>query len=305
MSAQEEDPNKGEDRALPIKVLLLGEPACGKTALMKAFVHGRHVVDTYRPTPGLDFASKTVFLPDAQVYMHVWDFAGARQFQSLLRPYARTCFAVLLVYDVTDEASFDALDHWAALAQEDPGTRPQLALVGMKSDLADKRQVTREAAKLKALCLGAELFEVSVHNPNKVRLPFHHLAHAACQQQLETEPTATGHQDDAHAAARPGSTSEEDEGAVGWISWLYTGVVGSIKAVAVTMSNCVSPWVCSAPQSHDDSADDSPYQHHNKRETTRANDGSSSRSSSRNRSTEHTRRQHLQPAAMELKAVTS
>ena len=52
---------------------MFGLCAGGKSALVKAFSEGRHVSQAYEPTVGLDFASKTVFLPDNRVGICVHD----------------------------------------------------------------------------------------------------------------------------------------------------------------------------------------------------------------------------------------
>ena len=46
------------------------------------------------------------------VKLQLWDFSGQKKFRSLLKAYIKETKAILLVYNITDESSFLAVNDW-------------------------------------------------------------------------------------------------------------------------------------------------------------------------------------------------
>lgn len=44
--------------------------------------------------------------------LHVWDTAGQERFKTVTQSYYRMAHGIVLVYDITDRASFKALSAW-------------------------------------------------------------------------------------------------------------------------------------------------------------------------------------------------
>lgn len=72
--------------------------------------------------------------------LQLWDTAGQERFRkSLVQHYYRNVNAVVFVYDVTNQSSFDELPLWIAECDTQcPGSRIPRILVGNKCDLAEK-----------------------------------------------------------------------------------------------------------------------------------------------------------------------
>jgi Ras-related protein Rab-7A len=66
----------------------------------------------YKATIGADFLTKEVMLEDKLVTMQIWDTAGQERFQSLGVAFYRGADACVLVYDITNQKSFEQLDSW-------------------------------------------------------------------------------------------------------------------------------------------------------------------------------------------------
>ena len=95
---------RGKKKVL-VKIIIIGESGVGKTALLHKYVMGKFIED-HKATIGADFLSKEITVDDKIVTLQIWDTAGQERFQSLGNAFYRGSDACVLVYDVTDENSF-------------------------------------------------------------------------------------------------------------------------------------------------------------------------------------------------------
>jgi small GTP-binding protein len=73
----------------------------------------------------------------------VWDTAGTERFRTITPTYYKNCDGVLLVYDITDEKSFETIKFWISELNENTDiSKVNLLLVGNKSDLEQRRAVS-------------------------------------------------------------------------------------------------------------------------------------------------------------------
>lgn len=105
---------------------------------------------TYQATIGIDFLSKTMYLEDRTVRLQLWDTAGQERFRSLIPSYIRDSSVAIIVYDITSRASFLNTAKWIDDVRSERGTDVIMMLVGNKTDLADRRQVSVEEGEAKA-----------------------------------------------------------------------------------------------------------------------------------------------------------
>lgn len=124
------------------KVVFLGDQAVGKSCVL-----ARYVYDTFdqctNSTIGVDFVVKTVFRDGKTYKIHFWDTAGQERFHSLIPSYIKNCQVAILVYDVTNRASFEHLPRWYQSVVEEKGQDIIVGVIGNKIDLPD-RAVTME-----------------------------------------------------------------------------------------------------------------------------------------------------------------
>jgi len=68
--------------------------------------------DSFTPsfitTIGIDFKIRTIELDGKRVKLQIWDTAGQERFRTITTAYYRGAMGILLVYDVTDEKSFNS-----------------------------------------------------------------------------------------------------------------------------------------------------------------------------------------------------
>lgn len=159
------------------KLVFLGDEAVGKTSIITRFMY-----DTYEPsykvTIGIDFVSKTLYLEDRIVRLQLWDTAGQERFRSLVPSYIRDSSCSIVVYDITNRASFLNSEQWIEDVRNERGSDVVIVLVGNKTDLSDRRQVTTEEGEKKAKEAGVLFLETSAKAGFNVKGLFRKLAMA-------------------------------------------------------------------------------------------------------------------------------
>ena len=144
------------------KIVLLGECGTGKSSMAEQYVND-NFQSTSISTIGVDFLSKIVECGNKRIKVQIWDTAGQEKFHNLICSYFRECCMAILVFDITDYRSFQKIDYWIDEFERytlDEKKKP-LMLVGSKSDVESRREVTKEEAVNKAIDIGCEYIECS------------------------------------------------------------------------------------------------------------------------------------------------
>ncbi|EIW65444.1 hypothetical protein TREMEDRAFT_70574 [Tremella mesenterica DSM 1558] len=159
------------------KLVFLGEQSVGKTSLITRFMYDTFD-NTYQATIGIDFLSKTMYLEDRTVRLQLWDTAGQERFRSLIPSYIRDSSVAVIVYDITNRTSFLNTSKWVDDVRNERGQDVIIVLVGNKTDLNDKRQVTPEELDKRAKELGVMSIETSAKAGHNVKTLFKKIAMA-------------------------------------------------------------------------------------------------------------------------------
>lgn len=117
------------------KIILVGDPYVGKTALFWRYTHGEFLVDKPATVTTIDFKIKEVLIQTQPVKLYIWDTAGQEKYRSIVSTYFKGCDGIILVFDLSNPASFTSVTtKWFEMARsKSPDSK--LVLVGNKSDL--------------------------------------------------------------------------------------------------------------------------------------------------------------------------
>ena len=192
--------------------MLMGNTAVGKTALIARMAHDRFVDDVVVTTVGIDFQSiwlrldrtriqlelqrqqqqgaaaaeeeeeeeeEEASLGEVLVSLEAWDTGGQERFRSMPKTYARRMDALILVYDVSDAESFEAMHGWyEEMADAVDMAAKQVLVVGAKRDKVvaaaaaaeegAKRMVARDRVLEYADSIGARYLECSAKTGENV-----------------------------------------------------------------------------------------------------------------------------------------
>ncbi|XP_022346732.1 ras-related protein Rab-13 isoform X1 [Enhydra lutris kenyoni] len=104
------------------------------------------------------------------------DTAGQERFKTITTAYYRGAMGIILVYDITDEKSFENIQNWMKSIKENASAGVERLLLGNKCDMEAKRKVQKERAVKLAREHGIRFFETSAKSSTNVDEAFSSLA---------------------------------------------------------------------------------------------------------------------------------
>ena len=146
-----------------LKFIIIGEQGAGKTSIVSRFVNGGFI-NEYQMTIGVDYLSCDLELDEKLYSLRLWDTAGSERFRSVNQSYYRNAICALIVYDITDQKSFDSISKWIEDCNEYTNENIIKILVGNKTDLEDQRKISQQIGREKANNNMMLFFECSALN---------------------------------------------------------------------------------------------------------------------------------------------
>ena len=130
------------------KIVLIGESGVGKTSIISRYINNSFDLQVLTSSSA-QFISKIIYLTDEiSLKFDIWDTAGQEKFRSLAKIFYKDAKVIILVYDITNKASFDNLkNYWFNEIEENSISDVILAIVGNKDDLYEMEQVSIEEGK--------------------------------------------------------------------------------------------------------------------------------------------------------------
>ncbi len=149
-----------QDYDFLFKILLIGNSAVGKSSLLLRF-SDNVFNESFLPTIGVDFKIRTFELQGKTVKLQIWDTAGQERFKTITSSYYKGAHGIILVYDITDKASFKDLENWLYEVESHADDNVVQLVVGNKKDLENERQVSTQEGQEYADSLGFKFLETS------------------------------------------------------------------------------------------------------------------------------------------------
>ncbi|CAA7046247.1 unnamed protein product [Microthlaspi erraticum] len=173
-----------------IKLLLIGDSGVGKSCLLLRFSDGSFTT-SFITTIGIDFKIRTIELDGKRIKLQIWDTAGQERFRTITTAYYRGAMGILLVYDVTDESSFNNIRNWIRNIEQHASDNVNKILVGNKADMDEsKRAVPKAKGQALADEYGIKFFETSAKTNLNVEEVFFSIAKDIKQRLADTDARA-------------------------------------------------------------------------------------------------------------------
>uniref|UniRef100_A0A1A8EL46 Ras-related protein SEC4 n=2 Tax=Nothobranchius korthausae TaxID=1143690 RepID=A0A1A8EL46_9TELE len=157
------------------KLLIIGNSSVGKTSFLFRYADDSFS-NSFVSTVGIDFKVKTVYRNDKRIKMQIWDTAGQERFRTITTAYYRGAMGIMLVYDITNEKSYDNIRNWIRNIEENASADVERMVLGNKCDMNDQRQVSKERGEKLAIDYGIKFLETSAKSSINVENAFLTLA---------------------------------------------------------------------------------------------------------------------------------
>uniref|UniRef100_A0A2N9IN26 Uncharacterized protein n=1 Tax=Fagus sylvatica TaxID=28930 RepID=A0A2N9IN26_FAGSY len=175
-----------------ILILVCEQMGVGKSCLLLRFSDGSFTT-SFITTIGIDFKIRTVELDGKRIKLQIWDTAGQERFRTITTAYYRGAMGILLVYDVTDESSFNNIRNWIRNIEQHASDNVNKILVGNKADMDEsKRAVPTSKGQALADEYGIKFFETSAKTNLNVEEVFFSIARDIKRRLVETDSKVEG-----------------------------------------------------------------------------------------------------------------
>ena len=156
---------------LMIKVILIGDSGVGKTNIMSKFLKNQFMENS-KATVGVEFGSKLFIHENHKIKAQIWDTAGQEKYKAITGAYYKGSKGALVIYDITRKETFANIEKWVNDLKTAGDPKITIIIIGNKSDLADKRQITKEEGEEKAKSFGCAFLETSAFNGENIDKAF-------------------------------------------------------------------------------------------------------------------------------------
>jgi small GTP-binding protein len=130
-----------------LTLFILGNSSVGKTSFIHKYVKN-DFKDSYKNTIGIDYCSRNMKLPTGEEFeIFFYDTAGQEKYKSISFNLIKKADGILLLYDISERSSFDAINQWIESIKNVKGDNFPIILIGNKCDL-EERDITQIEGEL-------------------------------------------------------------------------------------------------------------------------------------------------------------
>ena len=142
------------------KIIIIGDAAVGKSNILTRYIKNEFC-QNQKSTVGVELGIKFIKIKGVNTKIQIWDTAGQERYRAITSSYYKGSHGCFIVYDITNQSSFDNVEKWYEHVQKEAGKDISIILVGNKSDLENERKVSKEKGEDLAKNLNCPFFETS------------------------------------------------------------------------------------------------------------------------------------------------
>ena len=150
-----------DEKLKKIKIFTLGNACVGKTCFILKFTENKYE-NSHIMTAGIDLKMKIIELSNKKRYnIFFYDTAGQEKFKSISANSIKSADGIILMYDITNQKSYDDISCWMNSIIEHKGKGFPMVLLGNKCDLENERIISTEEGYDLAQKYSLKFFETS------------------------------------------------------------------------------------------------------------------------------------------------
>ncbi|CAB4036163.1 ras-related Rab-10-like, partial [Paramuricea clavata] len=115
------------------------------------------------------------------------DTAGQERFHTITTSYYRGAMGIMLVYDITQDKSFENISKWLRNIEEHANEDVEKMILGNKCDMEDKRVVSKDRGTSIAREHSIRFLETSAKDNVNIEDAFYMLAQDILKKQLQNK----------------------------------------------------------------------------------------------------------------------
>jgi small GTP-binding protein len=169
------------------KIVFLGPSSAGKTSIIHRYLKGDFFGQ--RPTIGTAFYTREVLMDGRRVPLNIWDTAGMERYKSLVPRYSRGAAIAIVVFDLTDSASYTAATEILLATPTLCESDTRALFVANKAD--GHAVVSTDEARQFAQAHGAVFVQTSAKTGENIEELFMHAASFIIEQEPGVPDTLT------------------------------------------------------------------------------------------------------------------
>ena len=149
-----------EEEKVKIKVILIGDSGVGKTNLINIATGNRFDINE-KTTIASNYSVKKMVINEKEYIIKLWDTIGQEKFRQLSKIFFSNSKIVILVYDITNKVSFEALPNWLKDVEEEIGLDFVRGVVANKMDLYLNEEIKENEGEEYAKSINAKFLATS------------------------------------------------------------------------------------------------------------------------------------------------
>ena len=159
-----------------IKLILVGDTTVGKTSIINQYIKNTFSSE-FTVTMAQDKSLKSIKLNNGkELMLEIWDTVGQEKLRSTNKIFMKNSKIALLVYDITNQKSFDDLNEFYEELNQIVGRdNIVLGVVGNKSDLYEDQVISKETGEEYANNIGALFFETTAQEHENIENLFNEI----------------------------------------------------------------------------------------------------------------------------------
>jgi len=139
-----------------LKIIVIGDPAVGKTSLVKKFITGQFTKD-YRSSIGTNIFTKELKLErNIDIKLQLWDIAGQECWISMRPSYYSGAKGIIIVGDLSRRNTFDQIEKFWIPDVKQYCEQAPIILLANKNDLGtelSEKEIFSLEKKIKAISI--------------------------------------------------------------------------------------------------------------------------------------------------------